>query len=49
MSEQLYYECMDLDFMDYADTYEADIAFIDALIEAVGVTTARAVLREMTE
>lgn len=49
MKEQLYYEMMDFDVMDYADTYEQDIQFIDALIEAVGVDTARAVLREMVE
>lgn len=49
MKEQLYYEMMDFDVMDYEDTYEQDLQFIEALIEAVGVDTARAVLREMVE
>lgn len=49
MKEQLYYEMMDFDVMDYEDTYEQDIQFIEALVEAVGVDTARAVLREMVE
>ena len=49
MKEQLYYEMMDFDVMDYEDTYERDIQFIEALVEAVGIDTARAVLREMVE
>lgn len=49
MKEQLYYEFCDMDCMDYSEQYEADIAFIGALIEAIGTDGARAVLREMKE
>ena len=49
MAEKLYFEMVDMDYMDYEDTYERDIQFIEALVEAVGIDTARAVLREMVE
>ena len=49
MAEELYFEMVDMDFMDYAEDYERDIAFIGALVEAIGKDDARAVLRDMRE
>ena len=49
MAHDLYYEFMDMDNMDYAETYEQDIAFIEALVEAIGYNATRNVLKEMTE
>lgn len=46
---QLYYEFIDLDFIDYQDTKETDIAFIQALIDCYGVTDARQILKNYFE
>lgn len=48
MAERLYYEFIDMDFMDYEEQYESDIAFINGLIDALGDTGARDFLREYT-
>lgn len=45
----LYNECLDFDFMDYADTADADISYILELISALGITGAREYLRGMME
>lgn len=44
---EIYDLCKDMDFMDYEETYESDIAFIQALIDAIGDKDALSVLREM--
>lgn len=46
---QLYYEFIDLDFIDYQDTKENDITFIQALIDCYGVTDARQILKNYFE
>ena len=44
MAEKLYYEFIDMDFMDYAEDYESDIAFINTLLCEIGEADTRKVL-----
>ena len=46
---EIYALCRDMDFMDYEETFDNDIAFIQALIDAIGDKDALSVLREMME
>ena len=46
---QLYYEFIDLDYMDYQDTKDSDILFIKSLIDCYGVTDARQILKNYFE
>lgn len=46
---QLYYEFIDLDFIDYQDTKDSDILFIQSLIDCYGVTDARQILKNYFE
>lgn len=43
----IYELCKDMDFCDYAENYESDIAFISALLQEIGTENTLAVLREM--
>lgn len=49
MALVLYKEFMDMDYMDYSEHFEADLAFISALIESIGVNDTRKVLKQMKE
>lgn len=44
----LYELFLDLDFQDYSETREKDLAFIETLINEIGYRNAKAVLQEMT-
>lgn len=46
---QLYYEFIDLDLMDYQDTKDSDILFIQSLIDCYGVTDTRQILKNYFE
>lgn len=46
-AKKLYFEVIDLDFMDYEETTENDLLFIAGLIDAIGEADARKVLKEM--
>ena len=48
-AQALYYLFMDLDFMDYSETYESDILFITTLIQEIGYRNAKATLQAMFE
>ena len=49
MAERLYWEFVDMDYMDYEDSYESDIQFINTLLEVLGESGARDFLREYTQ
>ena len=44
---RIYEETKDLDYMEYEENYEQDIAYIVSLIESIGVRDAIAVLKNM--
>lgn len=44
---KLYEEFMDLDFLDYEETFEKDIAFVQALIDELGIIAARNYLAQL--
>lgn len=46
---KLYYEFIDLDFMDYNDTINQDIKLIQSIIDLYGVTDARIILKNYFE
>ena len=41
----IYEELKDMDFMDYAETYEQDISFIMALIDNIGESATKTLLK----
>lgn len=44
MAQKIYNELCDLDFMDYTESIESDLDFIQALIDEIGAVNARAYL-----
>lgn len=46
---KLYYELIDLDFMDYADTLQNDLDFIKTFIDLYGYNDAKQILKAYFE
>ena len=44
---ELYQEFLDMDSMDYSETYESDLLFIAGLIDLLGVNGARKALESI--
>ena len=49
MAQKLYFEFIDLDFLDYSESYENDLQFIQTIIDAYGVQDARQILKSYFE
>lgn len=43
---ELYNECLDMDFLDYTETMEKDIAFLENLIQEIGIDNTRKYINE---
>ena len=48
-AELLYINFIDMDFLDYAETYEADLEYIKTLITRYGITKARDIINKSLE
>ena len=46
---ELYNECLDIDFLDYEDTKEKDILFLESLIQEIGEDNTRKYIAEFLE
>lgn len=48
-AKKLYTEFCDFDYIDYTETYNSDLLFINELIKSYGVTDARKILKAYFE
>ena len=46
---ELYNECLDMDYMNYIETMEKDIAFLESLIQEIGIDNTRKYINEFLD